>query len=212
MTAIVAVANLKGGSTKTTTVAMVAQVMAGAGLSVMCVDSDPQQSLMRWAELASWDFTTVGLATKMAHRQLPDITAGKDVALVDTPPLEESAGIVASVIRAADVVVVPCAPTPMEIERMATVRALIDDTAALRPSGDPPRSLALLTRTVPRAASTSEWRKFLVDDGWNVATENIRRRENIAQSFGNAITADIVEMFAPIVDEILTLALEKNPS
>ena len=52
--------------------------------------------------------------------QLADnVPAGRDAVAVDTPPLEERAGVVAAALRVASFVVVPMAPSPIEY---ATVR------------------------------------------------------------------------------------------
>lgn len=50
----IAVANLKGGSTKTTTAAFVLHALAEAGLSVLGVDADGEnESLLAWSEAGS---------------------------------------------------------------------------------------------------------------------------------------------------------------
>lgn len=207
MAIVIAVANLKGGSGKTTTTGVMARVLANAGLSVRCVDTDPQGSLLRWSEVADWDIPTLALPTKMAHKQLPALVGDAAVVMVDTPPLAEDAGIVASVLRVADLVVVPCAPTPLEAERLPAVRKMIDDSAAVRPSGDPPKALVVLCRTVANAVSTQVWRSTLTDQGWVIADWEIRRREHLAQAFGDDVRPKAEQMYEPVVDQVLSMVL-----
>ncbi|WP_287003563.1 ParA family protein, partial [Gordonia sp. UBA7860] len=48
----IAVVNLKGGSTKTTSAAYLLHALAESGLSVLGVDADPENcSLVRWSGL-----------------------------------------------------------------------------------------------------------------------------------------------------------------
>ena len=49
---VIVVANLKGGSSKTTTAAHLAAALHESGLKVLCVDADPQGSCLRWSEAA----------------------------------------------------------------------------------------------------------------------------------------------------------------
>lgn len=187
MPAVVTIANLKGGSGKTTTAAYLAQTMHDAGLSVLLVDADPQASALRWAESAAWPMATVSLPVRTLHAQLLGISGGRDVVIIDTPPLDAHAGIVHAALRAADLVLVTTAPTPLEVERLAAVRVALDEVSSLRPDGQPPRAAVLLTRTVARAASTTVWRKSLTADGWTVLAAEIRRLEAIAQAAGDPI-------------------------
>ena len=87
MARVIAVVNYKGGSTKTTTSAFLSQTLHDAGLSVLLIDADPQGSALRWAE-CGWPMTTVGLPVRNLHAQLPALATGRDVVIVDTPPLD----------------------------------------------------------------------------------------------------------------------------
>src|SRR5258706_9422292 len=138
MPTVITVANLKGGSSKTTTTAFLAQALHDAGLSVLVVDADPQSSTLRWAEATGWPMATIGLPVRTLHAQLPGIAAGRDVVVIDTPPLELQSGIVHSALRAADLVVVTTAPTPLEVERLAAAPTALGDVAPVRPDGPPP--------------------------------------------------------------------------
>ena len=58
----IVVANLKGGSTKTTTAAFVAHALAEAGLTVLCVDADGEnESLLSWSEAGEWSIPVIGM-------------------------------------------------------------------------------------------------------------------------------------------------------
>lgn len=187
MTRVVTIANLKGGTGKSTTVAHIGHALATRGYRVSMVDADPQASLVRWAGLAGWEIPVIGLPTPTLHRQLWGVIDSNrtDVVLIDTPPLEEREGVVASALRIATDVIVPMAPTMMELDRIGPVWAALEAAAGYR--DDDPRAYVLLTRTVPRASSTDMIRSLLTDQGHHVLTATVPRLERYAQAFGDAI-------------------------
>lgn len=184
---VISTVNLKGGSGKTTTTAYLAQSYADQGFSVLIVDADPQGSALRWSESAEWDIPTLALPVKNLHTRLAGIvTPSTDVVLIDTPPLDEQAGIVYSALRASDLFVVTMAPTMIEFERLPDVWAAIEEVEPLRNS--PSTSVVLLNRVVPNANSTVTFREAITNAGHHVLNTTIPRRESIAQSFAAPIT------------------------
>lgn len=186
---VVAVINFKGGVGKTTSLAYLLHVWARLGLRTAGVDADKQGSLLRWAGLAGWSVPVLGLATPTLHRQIFGVLdpARYDVIGIDTPPLEEQMGVVMSVLRVADEVVVPMAPSMIELDRIAPVWAALEDVAALRETEL--RVRVLFTRTVALAGSTDTIRELLTEDGRPVMATTIPRRERYAQAFGAPVTA-----------------------
>lgn len=184
---IITVTNLKGGSAKTTSCAYLAHAYAAQGLSVLVIDADPQGSALRWSELGEWEVPTLALPVKNLHVRLSGIVpATTDVVLIDTPPLDENAGIVYSALRAADAIVVTMAPTMMEYERLTDVWAAIDEVEPLR--AKPAAAAVLLNRTIANARSTETFRDLITDAGRHVLTATIPRRESYAQSFAAPVT------------------------
>jgi chromosome partitioning protein len=183
MSRVWAVVNLKGGSAKTTSAAHLAHALAERGRSVLLVDADPQGSALRWAELGGWELPVVGLAVRDLHRRLPGIVGDRyDVVVIDTPPMDEQGGIVYSAMRAADVVVVPMAPTMIELDRLPPVWAALDEVGPLRETAA--AAAVLLTRTVPNASSTDVVRDQIAGGGHRVLSTIIPRREAYAQAYG----------------------------
>ena len=184
---IITVANLKGGSAKSTTTAFLAHAYAAEGLDVLVIDADPQGSTLRWSEAAEWTIPTLALPVKNLHTRLTGIVPSSvDVVLIDTPPLDDHAGIVYSALRVASTIIITMAPTMMEFERLADVWAAVEEVEPLRTT--PAQAAVLLNRTVPQAASTEAFRGLIVDAGHTVLTTTINRREMFAQAFGAPIT------------------------
>ncbi|MEV4494057.1 ParA family protein [Micromonospora coxensis] len=195
--------NLKGGSGKTTTAAFLAHAFADRGKRAIVVDADPQGSALRWQGMAEWPVPAIGLPTTGLHRQLAGVVDRTrfDLVVIDTPPLEERQGIVASALRIATDVLVPMAPSMMELDRVGPVWKAIEDAAGYR--DDDPTVSVLLNRVVPNASSTRAIRDVLTDQGRRVLTATVPRREAYAQAFGSPIEPDVP--YGQVADELLAL-------
>ena len=142
----IALANLKPGTGKTTSAVWLAHVFAQAGNRVLLVDADPSGSALEWSDLAAMDphlaapeaafpFRIVALPSRELHRRVPEIAQADDVVIIDTPQLEDHIGIARSALRYADEILIPCAPSPIEINRTTPVR---DEIAEIGRSPSPP--------------------------------------------------------------------------
>ncbi|RFA17753.1 ParA family protein [Subtercola boreus] len=184
---VITITNLKGGSAKTTSAAYLAHAFAAQGKSVLIIDADPQGSALQWSEAGEWDIPTIALPVKNLHTRLIGIVPlTTDIVIIDTPPLDEQAGIVYSALRAADTIVVTMAPTMMEFGRLPDVWAAIEDTASLRDTA--PTVAVLLNRTITNANSTPMFRELITESGHAVLETTIPRREPIAQAFAAPVT------------------------
>jgi chromosome partitioning protein len=191
-----ALANLKPGTGKTTSAVWLAHVFAQAGNSVLLVDADPSGSALEWSDLAAmyprlappeaaFPFRIVALPSRELHRRVPEIAQADDVVIIDAPQLEDHAAIARSALRYADEILIPCAPTPIEINRTTPVRDEITDIGAIR--DNPVRSVVLLNRCIARAHSTTDAREALEELGYDVLGTAVPRLEVYAQSFGMPI-------------------------
>lgn len=201
-TRVLTIANLKGGSAKTTSAAFLAHALYERGRKVVLVDADPQGSALRWHGLAGWPVPVMGLASTALHRQLWGIVDPQrwDTVVIDTPPLEERDGIVASTLRVATDVLVPIAPTMMELDRVGPVFKAMEDAAGHR--DEDPAVSVLLTRTVAHATSTETVREILEGQGRRVLFSTVPRLERYAQAFGAGIPAKDVP-YGSAAEELL---------
>src|SRR6202522_3020488 len=179
-----ALANLKPGTGKTTSAVWLAHVFAQAGNRVLLVDADPSGSALEWSDLAAmypalaptraaFPVRIVALPSRELHRRLPEIATDDDVVIIDTPQIEDHAGIARSALRYADEILIPCAPSPIEINRTTPVREEIAEVRDVRDK--PARSAVLLNRCITRAHSVSDARQALQNLDYDVLATTVPR-------------------------------------
>ncbi|MBN8993901.1 MAG: ParA family protein [Rhizobiales bacterium] len=125
---IIALAQRKGGVGKTTLAVSVAAELSGRGFDVGLVDADPQRSACEWARPGNLGFPVYEMpfdrdpVTAWA-RQARGMTG--DCIVIDAPPADRAVG---AAVAIADVLLVPCTPSGLDLEStehtLAIVRAV----------------------------------------------------------------------------------------
>jgi chromosome partitioning protein len=179
-------ANLKPGTGKTTCATWLAHAPAETGRGVLLVDADPAASTAQWADLAGgFDGIRVArMPQKDLDRRVGSFARAGDVVVIDSPQIEDHAAIAQAAIRAAGEIVVPVAPTPIEIARSAPVR---DEIAKATAGTREPRISVLLNRCISGANSTGDAREALTGLGYDVLAYTVPRLEMYAQSFAGPV-------------------------
>jgi chromosome partitioning protein len=116
--AVIAVAGRKGGIGKSTIAGNLAAEFSAMGRSVAVLDADPQHSLAAWAEQGEGFLSqcveklTEGTPDELKSKvKAADKSA--DIVLIDTPPgLPE---ITYQAMLLADLVLLPCGPSPLDL-------------------------------------------------------------------------------------------------
>lgn len=118
------------------------------------------------------------------HRKLPGIVGDwYEAVVIDTPPMKECRGVVASAIRMATHVLVPMAlRTGMEYARVPAIRELVDEAVGCR--GNHHSSPSYSPAPSRNAASTDVYRQMLTDESVRVLGPTVGRLERYAQAFG----------------------------
>lgn len=116
----ITVAQQKGGAGKSTITAQLAVAYALAGKRVGVVDIDPQGSLAMWFEVRKMlvDQDGAGITFLQASgwrlsTELDRMKRDLDIILIDSPPHAETDVRIA--VRAADLILVPMQPTPLDL-------------------------------------------------------------------------------------------------
>ncbi|QLJ06698.1 ParA family protein (plasmid) [Streptomyces sp. NEAU-sy36] len=177
----IAFINLKPGTAKTTSAVWLAYALHRRGMSVCLTDADPGASALEWSDQAGgFPFKIAGLPVKDFHRRADDY--GTDVVIGDIPQVEDHALIARSAMRWANILVIPVAPTGIELDRMSPLAGVLEEVEdVMRPDV---QKCVLLNRVVSGAASGPSARRVLTRQGYDVLTTTIPRLEVFAQSFG----------------------------
>ena len=176
----IAVFSQKGGSGKTTIALHLAVAAQQAGQRVAILDLDPQGSALAWHR-------SRGLITEPVVVAVPDAELGRaldgargdgfDLVVIDAPP--HAAPIAARIVAAADLVLVPVRPSPIDLAALPTTVQVI---------GSKP-SAFVLSACPARAPEIAETRQFLQHHGRPILGPITDRRQFFrALTAGQAVT------------------------
>lgn len=122
----IALISQKGGVGKTTLALHLATAFAASGKRTLLVDLDPQTSAAEWkdARQAEQPYVTAVPSSRLAKTLEKALENEADVVILDTAPHSEGTALEAA--RSADLILVPCQPSIMDLRAMRKTADLLN--------------------------------------------------------------------------------------
>jgi len=202
---VLTIAQQKGGAGKTTLAAQLGVAFRMTGKRVALMDIDPQASLADWHRVrnetganGSHPVDMADVAGWRASTEVGRLKRNYDLIIIDSPPHAETEAKVA--VRAADLVLVPIQPSPM-------------DVWATKPTMDLARTskvpaLVVLNRVPPRGKIVDLMRARLVEEELPVAQSTVGNRVAFAATMLEGRSVLETAPGSPAATEIRELARE----
>jgi len=205
---IIALLNQKGGVGKTTLALHLAGEWAGRGKRITVLDAAPQGSALDWSQQRSRSglprlFGVIGLARDTLHREAPELARDVDHVVIDGPP--RVAGLMRSALLAADLVLMPVQPSPLDGWASAEMLALLSEARIYRPEL---RARFILNRCAARTVIARETAATLADHDPPVLCNTIGQRVIYADAAQSGRLAFEIDDDGPAAREIAALVSE----
>lgn len=162
--------------------------------NVAVIDLDPQASAANWGDRrdASLPVVRPTFATRLKQELKAIREAGGEVAILDTAP--HSDNITLEAAEAADLVVIPCRPSILDLEALAGTVKLI------KTAGVP--ILAVLNAVVPHVPDAAEAEAAITRLGAAISPVRISRRVAFSRALIRGLTAQEYEPQGRAAQEI----------
>ncbi len=205
---IVALLNQKGGVGKTTLALHLAGEWARQGARVTLVDADPQGSALDWSQARAREglprlFGVLGLARDTLHHEAPELARDLDVLVIDGPP--RVASLMRSALLAADLVLIPAQPSPLDGWASAEMLALLAEAKIFRPEL---AARFLLNRCGARTIIARETGAALADHDPPLLHARIGQRVVFAEAMQRGQLAFEIDADCHAAREVTALAAE----
>lgn len=202
---IISLQQLKGGAGKTTLALHIAAGLAQDDARVLFVDADSQGSAQDWATARSGKplFQVISMHRPTIHQDLPKLARGFDHVVIDTPP--RIADVARSALAAADLVVLPVQPSPLDVWALdATIKLVKEAQVILKTL----KSAIAINRKIVNTAIGRDVTDALQGYGVPILKAQVAQRIALAESLAVGSTALETDPHGAAAGEIRALVAE----
>jgi len=179
MAIVVAILNQKGGSGKTTIATNLAHALLLSDFKVALVDNDPQGSARDWNEMNGASILPVfGMDRETLPKDLEPIKDNFDYIIIDGAP--QISKLAAAAIKASDVILIPCQPSPYDIWACDGLVELIK--ARQEVTGGMPKAAFVVSRAIKNTKLSKEITQALMGYGLPVLSYGTTQRVSYPRS------------------------------
>jgi chromosome partitioning protein len=190
--------NLKGGVAKSTSSVYTALSLAATGGRVLLVDADAtNRTCLKWSSLAEdWPAAVVVHSWEVPDlaRRVQAVERDYDHVVIDTGP--QRPAILRQALMVTDDLVVPVAPSPVELEQLPDTFTLAAEVDAVSPTF----AQVLFVKVRRGTRSSVEARQYLTDHELPVMAAEIHLLESYPLAYGT-VPDDLAE-YEPVVKEL----------
>jgi chromosome partitioning protein len=181
---IYAFLNQKGGVGKTTLSIHTAAELSCRGRRVLLIDADPQGSSLGWSDhRETSNFTVVGIAKATIHKEIESLARDYDDVVIDGPPRVTE--LARSIILAANIVIIPLQPSPMDVWAAAETVDLVREAQVFNPEI---KCCLALNRKIANTAIGRDVREALKELEVPILKSDIGQRVAFAESAASGTT------------------------
>ncbi len=195
---VIAIVQQKGGSGKSTLAAHLAVALALENLKTILIDTDPQQTIVSWSNIRKENISHENINLKIASstgwKVGNEISKNydADVIILDSPPHMETE--TKSSIRAANLIIVPCQPSPNDLWATSKTIEIINKEN---------KPMILLINRSPYHSKLTKTVESMFDE--NIQKFTLGNRVLFASSMLNGKTAIETEPNSSAANEIVVI-------
>lgn len=190
----IALVSQKGGAGKTTLALHLAVAWQQAGRNTAVIDLDPQASAANWGDRREANLPVVRSAhASRLEQELEEVRrAGGEIVVLDTAP--HSDAVILGAAKVADLVVIPCRPSILDLEALAGTLELVSIT--------PVPVLAVLNAVLPHILDNDRAEEAIKKMGAMVCSVRVGRRVAFSRALLRGETAQEYEPNGKAASEI----------
>ncbi len=206
MAKIIAVLNPKGGAGKSTISSNLGRCLQLGGANILFADSDPQGTLRDWrqADLLDVQPPVVGVDRPNIHKDLPKVSTSFDFVIIDgAAKLQE---MVASSIKAADIILIPIQPSAADVWGCRDLISLIE--ARQEVTEGKPIARFLINRQIKNTTLANDITQVLREFAIPIFSSRTSQRVSYAEALSTGTTVLDIEPKGAAAQEIQNIAKE----